>query len=586
MGHQIGGHFGALGILANQNGDVLVVVAFRPKDGDVGDHTGERRLFPAGFLFPIAGISGQEGQAHISFRIAGVLRRDLLLAVAVDAADFAADFSLVGLAFEHGADAGENLVVEFHHGRTAAPVLGERLVVDGGGAQVAVEIVAHQAPVGTAPAVDRLLDVAHHQVGVALGHAVGKQRAEIVPLQDRRVLRLVEQDVVVAVADLLVDEGRVVVGDDAAQQVGGLPEEHHVVLLQVFLEVTVNVGVDAQQMEVVADDAGAVPDHVPDLIMGDGGFDQVGEGVAVGEARERLPERFGFGGFEIIGHPLGKNAHRAPALALEIVGRPSVLIHQRQGSGRYAAAFLFVRLDHRTELLAERPDTFLVGENVRDVAHLEQERLVEEVARHLLERGGHTPALPLLHQVEGILLEPAEQLGVLRFGDRVEHTVDDLREHGVVVELHAIGGVLPDFAGESPHHRLEELVDGAHREAAVVVQHPAQRVGRLRRPRIVALRELVERRNDARFHLLGGLVGEGDGQDVLVALRIARQQQVEVILCQPVGLAAAGGGFDDGYRRLHRRLKLQYLHTSSLSAATKGFSERRISSIRAISRRS
>ena len=207
------------------------------------------------------------------------------------------------------------------------------------------------------------------------------------------------------------------------------------------------------------------------------------------------------------------------------------------------------------------------------------------MARHLLERGGHAPALPLLHQVEGIVFEPAQQQGVLRIGNRIEHPVDDLREHGVVVELHAIGGVLPDLAGEGPHHRLEELVDGAHREAAVVVQHPPQGVGRLRRPRIVAARELVQGGDDARLHLLSRLVGEGDGQDVLIALGIARQQQVEIIVGQAVRLSAARRGFDNGYRRLHRRLKLQYLHTSALSAATKGFSDRRISSIRAESRR-
>ena len=301
MGHQIPGHFGALGILAHQNGDVLVVVAFRPKVGDVGDHTGERRLFPAGFLFPIAGIPGQEGKPHIACRIAGVIRRNLLHTITVDPADLLADLFLVSLPFEHGADAGENGVVEFHHGRAAAPVLGERLVVDGGGAQVAVEIVAHQAPVGTAPAVDRLLDVAHHQIGVALGHAVGKQRAEIVPLEDRRVLRLVEEDVVVAVADLLVHERRVVVGNDAAQQVGRLPEEHHVVLLQVFLQMPMDIGVNAQQMEVVADDARAAPVHVPDFIVVDGRLDQIGEGFSLRKTVERDSKTIRIGSGEIAG---------------------------------------------------------------------------------------------------------------------------------------------------------------------------------------------------------------------------------------------------------------------------------------------
>ena len=206
------------------------------------------------------------------------------------------------------------------------------------------------------------------------------------------------------------------------------------------------------------------------------------------------------------------------------------------------------------------------------------------MAGHLAQRSADAPAFTLFHQVERIAPQPVEQDGALGLIHRSEHHVDYLREDGIVVEFHAVGGVLADLAGEGPHHRLEEFVDGTYGEAGIVVQHAPQPVGRQGRPRILAVSELVEFLDDARLHLVGRLVGEGDGQDVLVAQRIVGQQQIQVILGQPVGLSTARGGFDKAYWRLHRRLKLQYWQLSSRSVAEKGVAGSRTSATSAASR--
>ena len=112
------------------------------------------------------------------------------------------------------------------------------------------------------------------------------------------------------------------------------------------------------------------------------------------------------------------------------------------------------------------------------------------------------------------------------------------RGHGVgVVELYLVVALAVDFAGECAQHHLEEAVDGADVEMAVVVEHLAQGRGGLCGelglraaeegcegggivgPGAVA-RQGVELAHDARLHLVGGLVGEGDGEYALVAVAL------------------------------------------------------------------
>ena len=62
-----------------------------------------------------------------------------------------------------------------------------------------------------------------------------------------------------------------------------------------------DIGVNAQQMEVVADDARAAPVHVPDFVMGDSRLDQIGEGFSLRETVERDPKPIRIGSGEIAG---------------------------------------------------------------------------------------------------------------------------------------------------------------------------------------------------------------------------------------------------------------------------------------------
>ena len=115
---------------------------------------------------------------------------------------------------------GEDVIVETDDFTATAPVLFQFGFLDVLRSEVAGNLFTQQMPVGSAPAVDGLLDVTHNEVGFPLGDAVGKEWLEVAPLQQAGILRLVQHQVVVAVADLFIDERRVVIVDDAAQQVG------------------------------------------------------------------------------------------------------------------------------------------------------------------------------------------------------------------------------------------------------------------------------------------------------------------------------------------------------------------------------
>ena len=97
-----------------------------------------------------------------------------------------------------------------------------------GGTELLLQAAAQQAPVAASPAVDALFDISHDQGIVALGHAVLKQRAEVLPLDVRGVLELVQEEVVVADAQLLVDEGGVGAVDDALEDGVAVVQGHQV----------------------------------------------------------------------------------------------------------------------------------------------------------------------------------------------------------------------------------------------------------------------------------------------------------------------------------------------------------------------
>ena len=287
---------------------------------------------------------------------------------------------------------------------------------------------------------------------------------------------LVEHQVVVAVADLFVDERGVVVRDNAAQQFGGLLEQHHVVLLQVGLEMVQHVGIDAQQVQVLADGQGAVVVMPAALIMCDGGFYPLGQTCRVGEIVEGNAQPPGVGRCELAVRPFAEDRHRSVFLPFEILGALPVFLHQRQCTRSDAAGFLLEAANQSAQLATEGLHAGLVVDDAGHGAHLEQKRLVEEVPGHIAQRALDIPVHALFHAVKRVVAQPIEQRGVGRVVHGLQHEVHHLHEHSLVVELHPVGGVLSDFAGKSAHHRLEKLVDGAHREAGIVVQHPPEPV--------------------------------------------------------------------------------------------------------------
>ena len=67
-------------------------------------------------------------------------------------------------------------------------------------------------------AVDCLLAVAHHKRLTALRQTVVEQRYKIVPLQDRGILELINQEMPVAIAETLVDKWSRFFTDDIINQ--------------------------------------------------------------------------------------------------------------------------------------------------------------------------------------------------------------------------------------------------------------------------------------------------------------------------------------------------------------------------------
>ena len=182
MSDQERGHLPALGILADQHGNLLVVIAFLPECFDIPQHPLKGGFPPGdGSLFR-PGIR-EEDKADVPFGILRVLLGKKLLAIAIDAVYRLPDLLQARFIPECRSGTQENPVVELDDGIAAAPVFGKGFVARGGRAQVAVDVIAQQAPVGTPPAVDRLLDVAHDQTLASLRHAVAVQGLEILPLQ-------------------------------------------------------------------------------------------------------------------------------------------------------------------------------------------------------------------------------------------------------------------------------------------------------------------------------------------------------------------------------------------------------------------
>ena len=113
-----------------------------------------------------------------------------------------------------------------------------------------LQLRVEQLRVGVAEAVYALLHISDNQTVVAVCQTVSDKRQQIFPLHPRRVLKLVEQEIVQIHADALIDERRLTPIDDALHDVVCAGEQYCVVLVGEILHAGVDV---AQQTELVGE---------------------------------------------------------------------------------------------------------------------------------------------------------------------------------------------------------------------------------------------------------------------------------------------------------------------------------------------
>ena len=118
-----------------------------------------------------------------------------------------------------------------------------------------VDLGVQEIPVAATPAVDALLHVADDKVLIALRKGVAEQGHEVTPLHARSVLEFVDHVRMDACARLLVDEGRIVLVDELGKHLGGGTQQHDVLLVAEVCHLLVDVGNDAQFVEVALNDA-------------------------------------------------------------------------------------------------------------------------------------------------------------------------------------------------------------------------------------------------------------------------------------------------------------------------------------------
>ena len=195
-GEQFPGHQGAVGISPHQDGDVRPL---RPPGPDL--------------------FYGCENRLQLVFReqhfhAAGSLlvQTRLLRHIFVHLLDEGGSHQLVQLP----GSLGEEGIVEIHDfpARAVIAVQGR----DFRSVELLFQATSQQAPVASPPAVNALLHISHHQ-GIVTGiDAAVHQGAEIVPLDVRGVLELVQKEIFEADAHLLINERSVRSVDNLMQQ--------------------------------------------------------------------------------------------------------------------------------------------------------------------------------------------------------------------------------------------------------------------------------------------------------------------------------------------------------------------------------
>ena len=97
-------------------------------------------------------------------------------------------------------------------------------------------IFGHQLPVRAPPAVDALFDIPDKEILKALRVTVGDQGLKVVPLHSGSVLELVQEEMLEAYPEFLVDERSVGPVDDVLEQDVGIIDAEDILLQQKKLE--------------------------------------------------------------------------------------------------------------------------------------------------------------------------------------------------------------------------------------------------------------------------------------------------------------------------------------------------------------
>ena len=257
----------------------------------------------------------------------------------------------------------------------------------------------------------------------------------------------------------------------------------------------------------------------------------------------------------------------APSLVGEVVDGKAFLLkraEERLGNVQHAILGLAADVAQRLGVLVEEIFLLqLLAQLLADVLVV----VAKDGLTELLNLADDVPRLVVADVLHDVLHNPLQHdVGSVQvFYQLVDGQFLNLR----VIQPDVQVGRQVQLAGQVAQHALEERVDGHDTEVVVVVQQQRQgyacpladKLGRGVEGAAyllhiaVRLRQLlpdaVELTQYARFHFLSSLVGEGDGQNVTVRLRVA-YNKFDVLHSQGKGLAAAGTGFINGEWFYHR----------------------------------
>ena len=344
--------------------------------------------------------------------------------------------------------------------------------------------------------------------------------------------------------------------DELREDVFGLREEHQVLLVAHLLHAGVEVGQQGEAAVVLAEQFGRVPDADVGVVE-PAHLAQQGLQPRDERRRRRTGRTPAFGreahlARRVGERPDGSGRHgletmrEAAALPLEVGGADPGFVHDPHGLLRHGLHPLLGAF-RAAERPADQPPQLLFRTGAGQCGLV---LLLEKLAAQRQNPFADVPFPALFDAFVDELRQPPLQFAV--FGDLFDEQVGAACQDRFGFDLDGVVQLDAQLLDEGPQNTLEKGVDREDREARVVVQdlraHRARPLPHgvgveaqlLAQPAEVGVRsargELVDLAEDARLHLLGGLVGEGHRQDVPVQVGLF-DHVADVVVRQLVGLA-------------------------------------------------